>query len=82
MRRSQNIFLPHLPEYTPFQQLYATLPEITPPSENTPPFFDNYMSPSLSEYIPPHLSTTICDILRIYPSVTQYATFSRHYMLL
>ena len=53
----------------PFQQLYETLPENTPPSEDTPSFFDNYMQhpppPSLSEYIIPHLSTTICDIPRI-----------------
>ena len=63
----------------PFQQLYATLTEITPPFREYPPFLDNYMPPSLSEYIPPHLSTTICDIPRIYPSVTEYAPFSRHF---
>ena len=65
----------------PFQQLYATLLEITPPSENTPPppLLDNYMPPSVSEYIPPHLSTIICDIPRIYPSVTEYAPFSRRF---
>ena len=64
----------------PFQQLYATLLEITPPFENTPPpLLDNYMPPSVSEYIPPHLSTIICDIPRIYPSVTEYAPFSTRF---
>ena len=29
----------------PFQQLYATLTEITPPSENTPPFFRQLYTP-------------------------------------
>ena len=78
MRRSQSLSLPpSLPEYT------------SPPPCNTlrnhpslreyPLFLDNYMPPSLSEYIPPHLSTTICDIPRIYPSVTEYAPFSRHF---
>ena len=66
MPASQNI--------PPFQQLYATLPETTLPSENTPLFFDNYMHPppppSLSEYIPqslnmpPFLETTRnCEII-------------------
>ena len=35
MRPSQNLSLPPR-EYTPFQQLYATLPESTPPSQNAP----------------------------------------------
>ena len=64
----------------PFQQLYATLPDTTPPSENPPPVFEKYMPHSLWEYIPPQLSTTICDIPRIYTLVTEYAPFSSHYM--
>ena len=77
MRRSQNLALPpSLPEYTPFQRLYATLPETTPPSENTPLLSTTICPPpSLSEYIPRPLSTTICDISIIYPSVTEYAPF-------
>ena len=74
---------PFLPEYSPlFEQLYATLPESTPPSENTPPFFDKcivYNIPS-QNYIPPPRSTSICDIPRIYLSITEYAPFSRNYI--
>ena len=59
-----NNYYATLPESIPpsqnipsLQQLYATLPETTLPSENTPLYFDNYMPPSLSEYIPRPLST-------------------------
>ena len=48
-----------LPEYTqlPFQQLYATLSESTPPSHNIPPF----------------LTTIIfCEPSRVYPSLPEY----------
>ena len=45
--------------YPPFQQLYATTPESTPPFHNNPPPFKNYHImrpshnlPSLREYIP------------------------------
>ena len=55
MRPSQNLPLP--PRiYPPFQQLYATLPESTPPSQDIPtPFLVNI-------YNPP----------RIYPSLPEY----------
>ena len=66
MRPSQNILLP--PRiYPPFQQLYATLPESTPPSQNIGPtlLFNNYMRPSQNLPLPP----------RIYPPFQQlYAT--------
>ena len=60
-----------------FQQLYATLPETPPPSENTPICMTTILNPPLSEYIHPPLSRTICDIPRIYSSVTEYSPFSR-----
>ena len=110
MRPSQNVPLP--PKIYPlFQQLYTTFPEYTPFSQNTRlfqqleyyaariyPSLPEYTSrsiticdtpriyhfppppPSLSEYIPPPFSTTISDIPRIYPSVTEYVPFPRNYM--
>ena len=61
MRPSQNLtFPPRL--YPTFQQLYATLPESTAPSQNIPP--------------PPVFLTTICDPRRIYPSLPEYTPFS------
>ena len=58
MRSSQNIPL-HLRIYPPFQQIYicATLPEYTPPYQNTPPFSTTKcdplrISPPLPEYTP------------------------------
>ena len=69
MRPSQN--LPLSPRiYQPFQQLYfyATLPESTPPSENTPPPFLTAMClPLPQEYIPPPFLQLYCDNPRIYP---------------
>ena len=66
MRPSQNILLP--PRiYPPFQPLYATLPESTPPSQNIGPtlLFNNCRRPSQNLPLPP----------RIYPSFQQlYAT--------
>ena len=62
MRPSQNILLP--PRiYPPFQQLYATLPESTPPSQNIGPtlLFNNCMRPSQNLPLPP----------RIYPPFQQ-----------
>ena len=55
MRPSQN---PPLPPriYPHFQQIYATLPESTPPSQN----------------IPPPFLVTIFDYHRIYPSLPEY----------
>ena len=61
---------PSLPEYTPlFQQLYATLPESPPPSQDTSSLFNNYniLRPSQNLPLPP----------RIYPPFQQlyyYAT--------
>ena len=58
MRPYQNLL--HPPKiYLPFQQLYPTLPESTPLSQNISPF-----------------STTICDPLGIYPSLSEYIPFS------
>ena len=61
--------------YPLFQQLYATLPEYTPPSQNIPPFQQMYVRPYPPEISPPpfleHIpfSTTmiLCDPPRIYP---------------
>ena len=71
---------PSLPEYRPyppFQQLYATLPESTPPSQNIPlqTIRDPpRIYPSLPEYTPFSMSA-ICDPPRIYPPFQQlYAT--------
>ena len=56
----------------PFQQLYATPPESTPPSQNIPPFSAIvYVRPSQNllfspRIYPPPFSTTICDPPRIY----------------
>ena len=56
MRPSQNLPLP--PRiYPTFQQLYATLPESTPPSQNIPPFSTTVCDPpriypSLPAYTP------------------------------
>ena len=85
MRPSQNLPLP--PRlYPPFHQLYATLPESTPPSYNiTPPPFNNYMRPShnlpLSPRIyPPFQQIHMCDPLRIYPSLPDYTLLFKNYM--
>ena len=67
-----------LSEYTPLQQLYATLLESTPTSQNIPPFSTKLMYicdppriyPSLPEYTP--FSTTVCDTPRNYPSLREY----------
>ena len=75
MRPSQNLLLP--PRiYPPFQQLYATLSEFTPHSQNTPPFSTNvYVRPpriysSLLEYTPLcNKCIYMCDPPRIYPSL-------------
>ena len=81
MRPSQNILLP--PRiYSPFQQLYASLPESTTPSQNigSTLLFNNSMRPSQnlpppSKNIPP-FSTTICDPPRVYPSLPECTPFS------
>ena len=53
MRPSQNLPLP--PRlYPPFQQLYATLPESTPPSLNIPPFSTTICAPPRI-YPPPRI---------------------------
>ena len=51
--------------YPPFKQLFVTLPESTPPSQ--------------SQNILPFL-TTICDPLRIYPSLPEYTPIFNNYM--
>ena len=62
-----------LPEYTPpppSQQLYATLPEYTLPSQNIPPLFNKCICATLPEYTPPSLPP------RIHPPFQQLnATF-------
>ena len=73
--------------YPPFQQLYATLTESTPPSQNIPPFATTIIScdspriyPSLQEYTP--LSTTICDPPRFHPSLPEYTLiFNNHFIM-
>ena len=57
---------PSLPERPPFQQLYATIPKSTPPSESTPLFLYNYMPLPLPLRIYP--SAPFYNIPRIYPS--------------
>ena len=76
---------PSLQEYAPFQQLYAILPESTPPSRNiyTPPLFNNtplfnnYMRRSQNLPLLPRIyrlfqQMYICDPLRIYSSLQEY----------
>ena len=83
MRPFQNLPLP--PRiYPSLQQPYATLSESTPPSQNIPLSSTTIIlcetpiiSPPPSEYTPPPLARTICDIPRIYHSVIEYAPFSR-----
>ena len=78
------------PDYTPpplklylsiFWDLYATLPESTPLSQNIPTFSTTIFlcdAPRLRiyhfllEYTP--LSTTMCDTPRIYPSIREYTS--------
>ena len=71
---SQNI--PPPPLSTTICDTHRNYPSL---GEHPSPLLDNYMPPSLSEYIPPHRSTTICDIPRTLPSVTDYAPFSRRF---
>ena len=62
MRRSHN--LPRPPKiYPPFQQLCATLPESTPPSQNIPPFSTNIL---------------LCDAPKIYPPSQNIPPFLTH----
>ena len=81
MRHSR--IYPYLPEYTLIQQLYATLPESTPTSQNTPPF--STTDATLPESTPtsrntPTFSTTICDPLRIYPFFPEYSPLFNNYL--
>ena len=87
----------------PYQQLYVTLPELIPLSQNIPLFHNyNIMRPSqniplpprlypqqlyatLPEYTPPSQKippflTTICDSLRIYPSLLEYTPLSNQFI--
>ena len=60
-------------EYTPLfnKCICATFPEYTPPSQYIHPFSTNvYVRPSRN--LPPPFSPTICDPLRIYPSLPEY----------
>ena len=61
MRCSQNLPLPPRIYPPPYQQLYMTLPESTPPSQNIPTFQQLYYYTTLPESIPPSISP------RIYP---------------
>ena len=63
MRPSQNLPLPPW-IYPSFQQLYATLPESTPPSQNIPPFSKMHM----------------CDPPRMYHSLPDYTLLFNNYM--
>ena len=74
MRPSQNLPLP--PRIYPFfQQLYATIPESTSPSQNIPPFQQLYAtlpeSTPPSQNIPPFQPIYMCDPPRIYPSLPE-----------
>ena len=72
MQSSQNIPLP-LRMYPPFQQMYicATLPEYTPPYQNTPPF--QQLNATLPESTPPFVRQLYAPFrLRIYPSSPLY----------
>ena len=79
MRHSQNLPLPHR-IYPPLQQLYAILPEYTPPSQNIPLFQQLYAT--LPEYTPPSQNIPfkhyillniyrLYETPRIYPSLSQ-----------
>ena len=53
---SEYIHPPPFQQYPPFQQLYATLPESTLPSQNIPPFSTNvYLRPSKNLLVPPKI---------------------------
>ena len=70
MRHSQNLPLP-LRIYPVFQQLYATLPESTPASQNIPAFSTTICDllriyPFLQEYTPFSTTIILCDLPRIY----------------
>ena len=66
MRPSQNLPLPSR-LYPLFQQLYSTLPESTPPSQNILPFSTTII---------------LCDRPRIYPSPPEYTPrFSNYYIM-
>ena len=83
IRSSQN--LPLLPRiYPPFQQIYATLPGSTPPSQNIPPFSTSICDPPIIyRYLPeytPSFSVTICDPPKIYPSLPEYTPLFNTYM--
>ena len=48
----------------PFNNYMRHSQKLPLPRRTPPPLFRQLYAPSLSEYIPPHLSTTICDIPR------------------
>ena len=78
---------PSLPEYTPpppFNKgICATLPESTPPSQNTPPLSGNlYVRPSQNLPLPPRTPSPhpsqqmyMCNPPRIYPYFPEYTPF-------
>ena len=82
VRPSQNLPLP--PKiYPPFQQLYATLPESFPPTQNIPPFhFNNHVRHSQNLPLPPRIyplnfqQMYMCYPPRIYPYLPEYTPFS------
>ena len=79
VRPSQILPLP-LRIYSPFQQIYATLPKSTSPSQNLPPFQQPYATLPEST-LPPRIypfSTTVCDTHRIYPSFPEYPSFKKN----
>ena len=72
MRCSQNVPLPpRIYPPPPFQQLYMTLPESTPPFQNIPTFQQLYYYTTLPEYFPPSISS------RIYPP-PPFNNYMRH----
>ena len=85
MRPSRNLPLP--PRiYPPFQQLYATLPESTPPSQNITHFQCQLyatlpQSTPPSQNIPP-FSTTTCDPPGIYSFLPEYTPIFNNYKIM
>ena len=74
MRPSQN--LPLFPRiYSPFQQIYSTLPESTPPCQNIPPFLPIICDPHRT-YPPPRIYPLFNNYVRPshnLPSLTEYS---------
>ena len=73
---------PSLPKYTPLFNKFicATLPQSTPPSQSIPPLSANLYVPPSSQNISLLPFLQLYAIFQEYPSVTEYAPFSKNYM--